>query len=477
MFTWPRISSISSTSYPAHSSCVSMSGHPSSTAPRTARARSSSAPSSNARSLTAGRSACQHGSSAFSPASARKKTGTRGTRNLRVISSYASIVGRSACVSSTSTMRSPAFPFTVRLAMRSPASAFRGVATVGRDFSPATRTTRDERLFPGALRSCSHPRLIPSRASATLPRHMVTLQDVLAARERIRRDVDVTPCPRSWTFSDLCGASVYFKLESLQRTGSFKERGAANKLSLMSSEERKRGVVAASAGNHAQGVAYNAHRLGVKAVIVMPETTPLIKVAATRQHGAEVVLCGTVFEDAYQEARRLESEKGYVFIHAFDDDAVIAGQGTAALEILEQVPDLDVLVASIGGGGFLGGMATAVKALRPQVRVVGVEAAALAKMTAARREGKPVVLPPATTLADGIAVKKAGERTLPLFERYVDDIVSVDDEEVANAVLVLIEREKVIAEGAGAAPAAALLQKKIGGLTPASKVVCVISGG
>jgi len=306
---------------------------------------------------------------------------------------------------------------------------------------------------------------------------MVTLQDILAARERIRRDVDVTPCPRSWTFSDLCGASVYFKLESLQRTGSFKERGAGNKLALMSSEERKRGVVAASAGNHAQGVAYNAHRLGVKAVIVMPETTPLIKVAATRQHGAEVVLCGTVFEDAYQEARRLESEKGYVFIHAFDDDAVIAGQGTAALEILEQVPDLDVLVASIGGGGFLGGMATAVKALRPQVRVVGVEAAALAKMTAARREGKPVVLPPATTLADGIAVKKAGERTLPLFERYVDDIVSVDDEEVANAILVLIEREKVIAEGAGAAPAAALLQKKIGGLTPASKVVCVISGG
>jgi len=306
---------------------------------------------------------------------------------------------------------------------------------------------------------------------------MVTLQDVLAARERIRGDVEVTPCPRSWTFSDLCGACVYFKLESLQRTGSFKERGAANKLALLTPEERRRGVVAASAGNHAQGVAYNAQRLGVKSVIVMPETTPLIKVAATKAYGAQVVLCGTVFEDAYQEARRLESEKGYVFVHAFDDDEVIAGQGTAGLEILEQVPDVDVLAASVGGGGFLGGMALVVKSLKPSVRVVGVEAAALAKMTAARKAGKPTVIPPATTLADGIAVKKAGERTFPLFERYVDQIVTVDDEEVANAILVLIEREKVIAEGAGAAPAAALLQKKIPGLSPASKVVCVISGG
>jgi len=306
---------------------------------------------------------------------------------------------------------------------------------------------------------------------------MVTLQDVLAARERIRGDVEVTPCPRSWTFSDLCGASVYFKLESLQRTGSFKERGAANKLALMTQEERRRGVVAASAGNHAQGVAFNAQRLGVKSVIVMPETTPLIKVAATKAYGAQVVLCGTVFEDAYQEARRLESEKGYVFIHAFDDDEVIAGQGTAALEILEQVPDVDLLVASVGGGGFLGGMATAIKALKPSVRVVGVESAALAKMAAARKAGKPTVIPPAMTLADGIAVKKAGERTFPLFERYVDQVVAVDDEEVANAILVLIEREKVIAEGAGAAPAAALLQKKVPGCSPTAKVVCVVSGG
>src|SRR5207248_6740372 len=306
---------------------------------------------------------------------------------------------------------------------------------------------------------------------------MITLQDVLAARERIRGEVDVTPCPRSWTFSDLCGASVYFKLESLQRTGSFKERGAVNKLALMTPDERRRGVIAASAGNHAQGVAYHAQRLGVKAVIVMPETTPLIKVAATKAYGAQVILCGTVFEDAYQEARRLESEKGYVFVHAFDDDAIIAGQGTAALEILEQVPDVDVLIASVGGGGFVGGMALAMKSLKPSVRVVGVESSHLPKMRAALDAGGPIVIPNATTLADGIAVKRAGEKTIPLFRKYVDEIVGVDDEEVANAILALIEREKTVAEGAGAAPAAALLQRKIAGLKAATKVVCALSGG
>jgi len=306
---------------------------------------------------------------------------------------------------------------------------------------------------------------------------MVTYEDIVAARERIRGHVEVTPCPRSRNFSLLCGAEIYFKLENLQRTGSFKERGAANKLALLSPEERRRGVVAASAGNHAQGVAINARRLAIKAVIVMPESTPLVKIQATREQGVEVVLSGTVFEDAYLEARRLEKEKGYLFVHAFDDDQIIAGQGTAGLEILEQVPGMTVLVASIGGGGFLGGMALAVKHQNPSVRVVGVEAKVLAKMQAAREAGRPVELPSATTLADGIALKKAGERTLPLCERYVDDLVSVDDEEVANAILLLIEREKTIAEGAGAAPAAALLQKRIPGLSPEDKVVCCISGG
>src|SRR5207245_2196520 len=199
---------------------------------------------------------------------------------------------------------------------------------------------------------------------------MLTLQDILAARDRIRGHIEVTPCPRADVFSEMCGAQIYFKLENLQRTGSFKERGAANKLLQLSAEERARGVVAASAGNHAQGVAVNAQRLGIKSTIVMPEHTPLIKVSATRQFGAEVILHGTSVEDAFTEARRLEKERGYLFVHAFDDEAVIAGQGTCGLEILEQVPDVDVIVCSIGGGGYLAGMALAVKALKPSVRLV-----------------------------------------------------------------------------------------------------------
>ena len=306
---------------------------------------------------------------------------------------------------------------------------------------------------------------------------MVTLQDVLAARDRIRAFVAVTPCPLSEPFSELCGAQIHFKLENLQRTGSFKERGAANRLMLLSPEERERGIVAASAGNHAHGVAVNAKRLGILATIVMPETTPLVKVMATKGFGAKVILCGMSYDDAYAEARRLEAEKGYVFIHAFDDDGVIAGQGTAALEILEQVPDLDVLVASIGGDGWLGGMALAIKALKPNVRIVGVESSHLPKMRAAVDAGTPVTIAPATTLADGIAVKRAGDRTLPLFQRFVDEIAEVDDEEVANAILLLIEKEKTVAEGAGAAAAAALIQGHVKGLTPKTKVVCCISGG
>ncbi|MBS2021391.1 MAG: threonine ammonia-lyase [Deltaproteobacteria bacterium] len=306
---------------------------------------------------------------------------------------------------------------------------------------------------------------------------MVTLDDIRAARARIQSKIQITPCPLSEPFSELCGARIYFKLENLQRTGSFKERGAANRMMLLTEAEKARGVVAASAGNHAQGVAVNAQRLGIKATIVMPTATPLIKVQSTKSFGAEVILHGQSVEDAFAEARRLEAEKGYVFIHAFDDDAVIAGQGTCGLEILEQVPDVDVVVGSIGGGGWLGGMAVALKSLKPSVRIVGVESAALPKMKAARDAGKLVTLAPATTIADGIAVKRAGERTLPLFEKYVDDIVAVDDEEVANAILLLIEREKTVAEGAGAASAAALIQKRVPGLTPNTNVVCVISGG
>ena len=306
---------------------------------------------------------------------------------------------------------------------------------------------------------------------------MVTIADIQAARERIRPFICVTPCPLADNFTEICGAQVYFKLEMLQRTGSFKERGAANKLMLLTEGERRRGVVAASAGNHAQGVAVNAQRLKIRAVIVMPETTPLVKVSATRSFGAEVVLYGASYDDACLEARRLEAKEGLVFVHAFDDEAVIAGQGTCALEILEQVPDVDVVVAAIGGGGWLAGMAVVFKTLKPSVRVIGVESAALPKMRAARSAGHPVTIPAATTLADGIAVRRAGDYTLPLFEKYVDELLTVDDEEVANAILLLLEKEKTVAEGAGAVPAAALLQKKISGLLPGTKVVCVLSGG
>src|SRR2546427_10428163 len=228
---------------------------------------------------------------------------------------------------------------------------------------------------------------------------MVTLQDVLAARDRIRGIVAVTPCPLSEPFSELCAAQIHFKLENLHRTGSFKERGAANKFALLTAEERKRGVVAASAGNHAQAVAFNAQRLGVQATIVMPETAPLSKVQATRKFGAAIVLCGNNYDDAYAEARRLQEEKGYVFIHAFDDDAIIAGQGTCALEILEQVPDVEVLVASIGGGGSLGGRAGGMKALTPSVRGLRGESSPLPKKRAPLEAGRPSVSPTAAPWA------------------------------------------------------------------------------
>src|SRR5436190_20846696 len=222
---------------------------------------------------------------------------------------------------------------------------------------------------------------------------MITLQDIQAARERIRGHHAVTPCPLSLPFSELCGAQIHFKLENLQRTGSFKERGAANKLAQLTAQERARGIVAASAGNHAQGVALNAQRLGIKATIVMPETTPLIKAQATKRFGAKVILTGTSIVDAFVEARRIEKEQGAVFIHAFDDDAIIAGQGTAGLEILGQVPDVDVVVASIGGGGWLGGIAVAIKETKPSVRVIGVESSLVPKMRAALDAGAPVTIP------------------------------------------------------------------------------------
>ncbi len=297
--------------------------------------------------------------------------------------------------------------------------------------------------------------------SAQFARSMLQLTDIQAALSRIRADIRVSPCTHSETFSALTNNSIYLKLDNQQRTGAFKERGALNKLLMLTGEERDRGVIAASAGNHAQGVAYHAGRHGIRARIVMPLPTPLTKVSATRAYGAEVVLHGTNYDEAFDEALRQSEHDGLTLIHAFDDNAVIAGQGTLGLEILQQHPDIEVIVSPIGGGGLIGGIACAVKEINSKVQVFGVQPARIPSMKAAVAEGKPVTLQSAKTIADGIAVRRAGERTLPLVQKYVDDIVTVEEEEIANAILLLLEREKTLAEGAGAAAIAAVLNRKL----------------
>lgn len=290
---------------------------------------------------------------------------------------------------------------------------------------------------------------------------MIQLSDIQAALGRIRADIRVSPCPRSETFSALIGNSIYLKMDNQQRTGAFKERGALNKILTLTADERARGVIAASAGNHAQGVSYHAGRHGVRARIVMPLPTPLTKVSATRSYGADVVLHGANYDEAYEKAIELSKQDALALIHAFDDEAVIAGQGSLGLEILQQHPEIEAIVSPIGGGGLIGGVACAVKESRPSVKVYGVQPARLPSMKAAVAAGKPVTLDSAKTIADGIAVRRAGDCTLPLVQKYVDDIVTVEEEEIANAILLLLEREKTLAEGAGAAGIAAVLNRKI----------------
>ncbi len=305
---------------------------------------------------------------------------------------------------------------------------------------------------------------------------MVTLHDVQAARARIRDRIYLSPCARSETLSKLTGTSAFLKLDNLQMTGAYKERGALNKLLLLPPPERDRGLITASAGNHAQAVAYHAGRLGVKATIVMPEATPIMKVANTRAHGARVVLHGANYDEAYAEARRLEQVERLTFVHPFDDAEIIAGQGTIALEVLEQEPDIDAIVVPIGGGGLVSGVGVAVRALRPAAKVIGVETEMLPSMLQAVEAGKPVTLEPANTVADGIAVKRAGDLTLEHVKKVVDEIVTVSEEEIASAILYLLEREKTVVEGAGAVGIAALMQRKIRGLG-GKRVVSIISGG
>ena len=304
---------------------------------------------------------------------------------------------------------------------------------------------------------------------------MIGLSDIQAALGRIRDSIRVSPCTPSEAFSELTNNSIFLKLDNQQRTGAFKERGALNKLLTLNLQERDRGVIAASAGNHAQGVAYHAGRHRIRARILMPLPTPLTKVSATRAYGAEVVLHGTNYDEAYEKAVEQSQNGGLTLIHAFDDDAVIAGQGTLGLEILQQHPEIDAIVAPIGGGGLIGGIACAVKETNPRVQVYGVQPARIPSMKAAVAQGKLVTLNAAKTIADGIAVRRAGERTLPLVQKYVDDIVTVEEEEIANAILLLLEREKTLAEGAGAAAMAAVLNHKLP--LAAKRVAVLVCGG
>jgi threonine dehydratase len=301
------------------------------------------------------------------------------------------------------------------------------------------------------------------------------LAEIEAASRRIAGKVDISPCAESSSLSELTGTRLCLKLENLQRTGSFKERGAANLLELLDAEERARGVITASAGNHAQAVALHAARLGIRATVVMPETTPLVKIQSTRRYGATVELVGRGYDEAAVRAAELAREHGLVYVHPFDDARVMAGQGTLGLELLEQRPDLEAVVVPVGGGGLIAGVACAIKEKRPDVRIYGVESAAFPGMKWALTSETPPSLPGGKTIADGIAVRRVGEQTRPLVAQYVDDIVLVDEEEIAEAVLLLLEQEKTVAEGAGAVGLAALVHERLP--VKGQRVAIVLSGG
>ena len=302
---------------------------------------------------------------------------------------------------------------------------------------------------------------------------MLTLQDIRDAATRLRGQVANTPFVESRTLSEVTGARVYLKFENLQFTASFKERGACNRLAQLSAEQRARGVVAMSAGNHAQGVAYHAQRLGLRAVIVMPRFTPGVKVERTRGFGAEVVLHGDTLDEARAHAHALGEQQQLVFVHPYDDEAIAAGQGTAALEMLEAEPDLDTLVVAIGGGGLIAGMATAAKAIRPDIEVVGVQTVRFPAMfNAVKGTHHPQG---SSTIAEGIAVGTPGRVTQPVVAALVDDVVLVDEGDIEQAIVMLLEIEKTLVEGAGAAGLAALLKEPA--RYAGKKVGLVLSGG
>lgn len=302
---------------------------------------------------------------------------------------------------------------------------------------------------------------------------MISLQDIELAAQRLRGHILETPCVESRTLSQIVGAQVFLKFENLQFTASFKERGACNKLAQLTPEESARGVIAMSAGNHAQGVAYHAQRLGLRAVIVMPRFTPDVKVERTRGFGAEVVLHGDTLDEARAHARALADSQGLVFVHPYDDAAVAAGQGTLALEMLKTQPDLEILVVAIGGGGLIAGVATAAKAIKPDIRIVGVQTQRFPSMVNAI-EGSDLPMGQ-STIAEGIAVATPGQLTQGVVRALVDELLLVDEGDIEQAVLMLLEIEKTLVEGAGAAGLAAMLRhrERFAG----RKVGLVLSGG
>jgi threonine dehydratase len=305
---------------------------------------------------------------------------------------------------------------------------------------------------------------------------MVTIKDIYEARRHIQPYIYQTPCAYSERLSTMTHCSVYLKMENLQMTASYKERGAMNRMLHLTEDEKKNGVIAASAGNHAQGVAYAAKRLGIHATIVMPETTPLSKIRGTQEHGADIILFGSGYDDAYQRALEVQAERHCTFIHAFDDPFVVMGQGTVALELMEQCPDVDVVICPIGGGGLIAGMSIVLKTINPAIRIVGVESVLVPSMQKSIEAGKVVRVPSANTLADGIAVAKVGQCPFEIIQQNVDEIVSVNEEEIANAIMMLLEYEKTLVEGSGATGFAALYNNKIADIE-GKKVAIILTGG
>ena len=297
----------------------------------------------------------------------------------------------------------------------------------------------------------------------------VTLEMIRDAREALKDVAELTPVVTSTRF----GKNLFIKSENLQKTGSFKIRGAYNKIRNLSPEEASHGVIACSAGNHAQGVALSATKLGIRSVICMPEGAPILKVEATRGYGADVVLVPGIYDDAAREAQRLAREEGYTFAHPFNDPYVIAGQGTIGLEILEQLPDVEQVIVPIGGGGLVSGVAVAVKSMRPNVKVIGVQAATVPSMFVSHRVGEITTVKDGATIADGIHVLTPGDLTFRIVQEYVDDIVTVSEDEIAAAIVALLEGQKTVAEGAGATSVAAFLFGKV---DTSLKTVAVVSG-